>query len=113
MVTLICTMVHGMVVYTTVYQPTYINKLPINRPQWPLLGIGVYEIWQAMVGQAMKWQQHTGLLPQGAKIDVFRGMAVHAVEEAGRVPTWHILEGCGKGMSHGISHHSESRAPSK
>lgn len=41
----------------------------------------------ALVGQAMKWQQHTGLLPADTKFDVFRGMAVTAVEEREQHPT--------------------------
>eukprot|EP00928_Gymnodinium_smaydae_P046397 TRINITY_DN30906_c0_g1_i1.p1 TRINITY_DN30906_c0_g1~~TRINITY_DN30906_c0_g1_i1.p1 ORF type:complete len:563 (-),score=146.97 TRINITY_DN30906_c0_g1_i1:22-1614(-) len=41
----------------------------------------------ALIGQAMKWQQHAGLLPLAAKFDVFRGVAANAVEEAELHPT--------------------------
>lgn len=41
----------------------------------------------ALVGQAMKWQQHTGLLQRDAKIDVFRGVTVRAGEEEEQCPT--------------------------
>lgn len=41
----------------------------------------------ALVGQAMKWQQHTGLLPKNVQFDVFRGVAVNAVEEKEQCPT--------------------------
>lgn len=59
----------------------------------------------AMVGQAMKWQQHTGLLPQGAKIDVFRGMAVHAVQEAEEMPRY-----VAKTIRFGAKSHAECAA---
>eukprot|EP00927_Polykrikos_kofoidii_P038500 TRINITY_DN32882_c0_g1_i1.p1 TRINITY_DN32882_c0_g1~~TRINITY_DN32882_c0_g1_i1.p1 ORF type:complete len:550 (-),score=107.75 TRINITY_DN32882_c0_g1_i1:164-1744(-) len=41
----------------------------------------------ALVGQAMKWQQHTGLLPADTKFDVFRGLAQTTVEEREQFPT--------------------------
>mmetsp|Transcript_47928 Transcript_47928/g.138695 ORF Transcript_47928/g.138695 Transcript_47928/m.138695 type:complete len:528 (-) Transcript_47928:63-1646(-) len=41
----------------------------------------------ALIGQAMKWQQHAGLLPANARIDVFRGVAADAVEERERCPS--------------------------
>jgi WD40 repeat-containing protein SMU1 len=56
----------------------------------------------AMVGQAMKWQQHTGLLPQGAKIDVFRGQAVEKEEEAEEMP-----RSTGKMIKFGAKSHAE------
>lgn len=40
----------------------------------------------ALVGQAMRWQQHTGMLPPGAKIDVFRGITQSIVEEQEEAP---------------------------
>lgn len=56
----------------------------------------------AMVGQAMKWQQHTGLLPVGEKIDVFRGISFHAVEEAEEMPRV-----VGKTIKFGAKSHAE------
>jgi len=41
----------------------------------------------ALVGQAMKWQQHVGLLPKNARIDVFRGVATEEEKEAEQCPT--------------------------
>lgn len=41
----------------------------------------------ALVGQAMKWQQHTGMMPSDSRIDVFRGVAVNAAEEKEQCPT--------------------------
>lgn len=41
----------------------------------------------ALVGHAMKWQQHTGLLPANQRLDLFRGVARDAVEEKEQCPT--------------------------
>lgn len=41
----------------------------------------------ALVGQAMKWQQHVGLLPKNARINVFRGVAKDSEVEAELCPT--------------------------
>eukprot|EP00933_Yihiella_yeosuensis_P041190 TRINITY_DN35611_c0_g1_i1.p1 TRINITY_DN35611_c0_g1~~TRINITY_DN35611_c0_g1_i1.p1 ORF type:complete len:530 (+),score=112.53 TRINITY_DN35611_c0_g1_i1:132-1721(+) len=56
----------------------------------------------ALVGQAMKWQQHVGLLPKNARIDVFRGVATHALEESEQCPT-HVS----KTIKFGAKSHAE------
>ena len=53
----------------------------------------------------MKWQQQMGMIPPSTKFDVFRGVAVDAVEEREQCPTT-----IGKKITFGEKSHAECAA---